>query len=540
MSSLSGKHKSPLDKATANFREKRGRLLIRNTLASAASATFAQILAIITFPFLIRQVGPTDYGIFNLASAAVGYFAIVNLAARVSVVKYTAELNERDPESISGFFTNAILINFLLGILIAIVLFFLALYCENIFTISEADVPRAKQILFINAGAVFLTQPLTLFGSILYGFQKYGVVSLLDTLWTFARNAIILAMYFFDGSIFWLVWEEIIMQLFKFTILWLIVRIKYPFVYIDFNSLNRQEIKKIFSYGGWSVVYIFAMTIVYQGSMMLTGIFISIGAIVYLQIAYNLYNLVNTVSNYMNSAVVPSSSSAIAESDNAFIHSLIVSGPKINLSIILPITVTIFVFSPGIINFWVGQEYLDPTINVSRILISSWFLLAPAAFLTQIYFGQKNISQLSLVAFLGACSHFALVIILSRYFNLAGVALACSIFYGLLSIASFVIISRKFQLSWKLFFTRVVFPGYAINLTFGALLWVTAFFVGNANSLVKLLIYFIIAVAIGISLNIFFYIRKEFLTALSHFISDLTLLLSKVTQKNKRTNPSIL
>ncbi len=208
---------------------KRGSLLLRNTLASASSGILAQILALITFPFLLKQVGVEDYGIFALASATVGYFAILNMAARSSVVKFTAEYNEIDKTALNVFFSNAVLINFILGVVIACFLAITALWCDKLFTLKEENILRAQQILFINAAAALISQPLSVYGSLLYGLQRYMLVATLDVLWTFSRNSIILLIYFFNGSILWLVWEEVLMQLIKFTALKIIVKKKISF-----------------------------------------------------------------------------------------------------------------------------------------------------------------------------------------------------------------------------------------------------------------------------------------------------------------------
>ncbi len=497
---------------------RRGLLLLRNTLVSATSATFAQLLALATFPLLIRQVGPTDYGIFSLASAAVGYFAIVNLAARASVVKYTAEFNETDRESLRSFFTNAVLINSLLGLFIATSLVLLAIFCHKLFSISPSDIPRARQILLINAIAIVITQPLTVFGSLLYGFQRYSLVASLDMIWTFTRNAVIVGMFFFDGSIFWLVWEEILIQFIKFTALAFIVRKKYPFISISTKSLKWTIIKRIFSYGGWSVVYTVAFVMVYQGSIILTGIILSIAAITSLQIAYKIYNLINTVALYLSSAVLPSSSAAIAAGDEQYLKNLIMSGSKTYLSVLLPITITTIFFTPEIINLWMGQEYVGSAGIVSRILALSWLILSPTIFLTQIYFGQKDIAKLAFSTFLGTVGFTLLSILLARHFDLIGIAWACSFFYIYVGITGFILILRKFQISWKTFFNKVFYSTYGINLVCAAILGVSYLFIGPPKNILGLLVYFFIAVISGISFNLLLNARQQSLSFLRHVI----------------------
>lgn len=488
---------------------KRGALLLRNTLASASSGIFAQILALATFPLLIRQVGPVDYGIFSLASATVGYFAIVNLAARASVVKYTAEFFEKDKESLIGFFNNALVINSILGIIIATFLIITALWCDKIFTLNEADIPRARQILLINAAAAFICQPLSVFGSLLYGFQKHSLVAILDMVWTIASNSIILLIFFLKGSIFWLVWEEVLMQFLKYVILSIIVIKNYEFISISLKYFDFKIIKKIFTYGGLSILYTLALIIVYQGSMIITGIIISVAAITYLQLAYKIFNIINSFSLFLSSAVLPSSSAAIAAGDKDYLNNLIIHGLKITLSIIFPFIIVFFMLSQDIIRIWIGQEFADQSGTISKILILSWLFYSPMNFLTQIYFGQQHIGIYSINAFLSALITTLITIPLGLYFGLNGIVLACSIFYNYLGISSIILFSNKFNITINTLINKVLMSIYIINILFLIIFCIVYAIFQMPENFLFFFSYILLILLIGISLNLYYNAKNE-------------------------------
>ncbi len=484
-------------------------MLLRNTLASASSGILAQILALATFPFLLKQVGSDDYGIFALASAAVGYFSIINLAARASVVKYTAEYSERDKESLNIFFTNALILNSLLGIIISSFLVMLAVWCDSFFSLSEANIPRARQIILLNAGATLFFQPLSVFGSLLYGFQKHGLVAILDIIWTFTRNSVILVIYLCNGTILWLVWHEIIMQFLKYLILLFIVMKKYTFLSINIKYLNFLTINKIFTYGGLSLLYTLALLMVYQGSMILTGIFISVGSITYLQIAYKVFNIINSLALYLSSAVLPSSSAAIAAGDNQYIDNLISFGLKIILSIGLPIIVILFIFIPEILSIWIGKEFADQSDIISRMLIFSWLFYFPTTFLTQIYFGQKDIAIFSINSFLSSLVTTATSILLGSLYAIKGIALACSIFYVYLGVTGFFLFCNKFKLSCSIIFKNIITPSYGLNIILAIIMFIIYYYFSFSKNILHFLLELILITFIFIGLNIFFNAKKE-------------------------------
>ncbi len=204
---------------------------------------------------------------------------------------------------------------------------------------------------------------------------------------------------------------------------------KYHFLKIDFENINTETLKSIFTYGGLSIFYTLAFIMIYQGSMIITGIIISVAAITYLQLAYKLFNIINSVSLYLCSAVLPSSSAAIAAGDEQYINKLMINGLRILLSIVLPVTIVIYLLSPDIIRIWISDEFVESAGNISRILLISWYLYCPATLFSQIYFGQKDIAFLSGNAFIAAILFTFLSILLGYFHGLNGIVWACSIYY---------------------------------------------------------------------------------------------------------------
>ncbi|NWF56758.1 MAG: oligosaccharide flippase family protein, partial [Syntrophaceae bacterium] len=76
------------------------RTLIANTLLNSASSVFSQAMGFVMLPMLLKQVGLEDYGMYALATSAIGYCSIFSLMARSSVVKYASEYREGQEDRI--------------------------------------------------------------------------------------------------------------------------------------------------------------------------------------------------------------------------------------------------------------------------------------------------------------------------------------------------------------------------------------------------------------------------------------------------------
>ena len=112
---------------------KRSSLIFRNTFSRASSGTLAQILALATIPLLLSTISATDFGLYTLGAAFVGYFSLLSLPARSATVKFVAEYGEHDIGKIREFASSTILVNFGVGVVMAFILATIAYFCQELF-----------------------------------------------------------------------------------------------------------------------------------------------------------------------------------------------------------------------------------------------------------------------------------------------------------------------------------------------------------------------------------------------------------------------
>lgn len=178
-----------MEKSKSTAIHNRGKRLIGNSLVTASSSVLNQILMFLTLPMLLNAVGTVEYGIYSLATAAVGYFSVLSIAARSSVVKFTAELRQGDYQEINRFFSSAMFMNVCLGFLVGGIVLICGIFCEALFKIPPEHVYTAKYLFFMHAAATFLLQPLSVFTSLIYGLQQFQIIAALDAFWAICAFA---------------------------------------------------------------------------------------------------------------------------------------------------------------------------------------------------------------------------------------------------------------------------------------------------------------------------------------------------------------
>jgi O-antigen/teichoic acid export membrane protein len=478
----------------------RGKRLIGNSLATGLSSILNQILMFVTLPLLLKTVGIVEYGIYSLATAAVGYFSVISMAARSSVVKYSSEFSYDKQGEVSALFSSAFVINSGLGFLIAGIVFFSGLYCEELFKIPPEHVHTAKFLLYLHAAAAFMLQPLSVFGSLIYGMQQYGVVAVIDIIWAITRTLVILAIYIFQGSITWLALEELGFQLLKSFFLLVVARRRLPELTFNPSLVNSAQIRHILRYGGWSMLYTISLILVYQGSMVLIGMLLSVALITYYQIAYKLYNVVNSVSLFLNSAVLPASSAAIAAGDKQFIYNVVSRGTRINLIVLPILAITIWVYAGTIIRIWIGPEYTADSVMPSRILLLSWLISALSAILVPIYWGQSRIAGLSIFAVVASVLQIVASALFGSWIGLDGIAWSNFLFFSTLGLFACKMAAEALNISVLQVLKDVVAPGYGIVLVFALFLSVSSQLIQPPTDLVQLVAHVVISVLTGFAI----------------------------------------
>lgn len=488
----------------------RTRLLLSNTLYAASASTIAQILAFLMLPLLINKVGTADFGIYSLAAASIGYFGLVSLPARTAVVKFVAEYGAaNDPQKLNHLFNSALIINVATGVLIGGVLLGAAVFAGELFRIEAADLPRVQVLLYVYAAATLVIQPLSVFGSWLYGFQQFAPIAALDALWAVSRSAMVLLIHFYDGSIFWYAAHELAFEALKGAALALLVRRRFRSLRLSPALVDRSDLGRILSYGGWSVLYVVALMIVYQGDRILIGVVLSVSLITYFHIAYTLYNVINTIAQYLRTAVLPSTAAAMAAGDSAFVEKLISRGTRAMLAVMLPICLHVLVFADALIAAWMGAEYVGTTGLLSRILIASWLFVLPTFLLVHVYWAQRNIATLSGVAFAVSILQLGLLVFLLRHIGLEGAAVATLAFFATLAPFQMLIIAKRLGIHVSRFLIRDTLPAYAFNAAYGAALAWLVHRMGAPDGLVSLLLVFGLSLTINVGACFHFVARDE-------------------------------
>jgi O-antigen/teichoic acid export membrane protein len=370
----------------------KNKILFKNFSSLSLLQVSQYIIPLITFPYLVRVLGPDGYGLVAFATAFVGYFAVItdygfNLSATRKI-----SINRADSIKVSGIFSSVLAVKLLLFI-VSIVLIIPIILGFTRFN-------NNAEIYFISFISVLGT---TLFPVWFFqGMERMGYISLISII---VKILWVISVFVFVHSyndILILVGLNSLSSL--ITGLIGLITVKYYFD-VKFVIPTISEIKIQFI-DGWHYFLSQASVSLYTiSNVFILGLFASDTVVGYFSAADKIRQAVQNLSTTAGRTVFPHLSSEFKRSKVAAINFL-----KKYVIVVGSITVItcflLFVFSNQIVLIVLGSAYHESVI-----------LLKIISFLPIVIFF-SNVAGVQTMLNMGYKREFANIILIAGFFNI--------------------------------------------------------------------------------------------------------------------------
>ncbi len=145
-------------------------------------------------PFILHRLGSEAYSLWILIFTFTGYFGLLDLGIRSSIVRYTAKfVAGGDEKELSKYLSTSVAFYLAMGMVVLFLTTIGYFYFRLLFKIPDASINDAR-LLFVIAGVgVAVTFPLGVFAGALEGFQRFSWLQLGQIGVTLLRALLIIA-----------------------------------------------------------------------------------------------------------------------------------------------------------------------------------------------------------------------------------------------------------------------------------------------------------------------------------------------------------
>lgn len=384
------------------------------------------IVGVFLSPFILHSLGDDAFGLWILIFSFTGFYGIFDLGIRSSIVKYVAEFEATgDRDRLTRLVNVSFFAYSCIGLILLVAVSIGSVCVDLIFRISP-NFQHSARLLFLMVGwAVALGFPLSTFGGVLEGLQRFFFLNLTQSAASLLRALLIVIAIRHGKGLLTISFITVIIPLACYlTYAWHarhLLQLRFGKRFID-----RPTFRQISHYSAFSFISIVARQLRFQADAVIIGAMLSTAAITRFSIGSKLIGYSTLVVGGLGAIITPMSSQFDVSADRERLRKLLILGNRACALTAFPIGVLLLVLGKSIIDVWVGPQYESSYIILLILLIPSllWDIQTSSR---QILYGMGLHKALALVNVVEGLVNVVISIMLIRHWGIVGDALGTAI-----------------------------------------------------------------------------------------------------------------
>ena len=318
------------------------------------------VIGFVTAPLIIRSLGKSEYGAYQMTAALIGYISVLDLGMHNAVTRYVARyLATKDKRSEENFLAISLGIFSIIGILILIEVAIVYVNIPNIYKSSATseEIDIIKKLLLVLGLNLAISMPGAVFPSIITAYEKFIFSRGCSTAKLISRFVLLIFLMNIGGKSL-----SVVLLDFSLNIIVLLMEMIYCFRYlhvrIKLYEIDKKYILSVFSFSIFVFIASITGQINWKADTTILGIMIGTTAVTYYSIAGTLISHFRNFTGAISSIFLPKATKMTASgANNTELTDLMITVGRIQLIIIGLIISGFVVIGKEFITLWVGSEY---------------------------------------------------------------------------------------------------------------------------------------------------------------------------------------
>lgn len=433
--------------------------MVQSSIKAGAIISYISILlniliSLIYTPWMIHEIGMSDYGIYSLIVSFLSYFLLdFGLGSAISrfIARYRADNNA---EGINKIFSIATVVYACLSLFIGVILVVIYFFLEEIFvklTPNEIEVLRS---LYIIAGFFSICNfSLKPYDGALMAFEHFVPLKCLDLTVRVGTVLLISIALLFGGDVYCLVFIN-------GAVAMIVSCIKIAFLYrkehltINVRLFDKPIAKGLFGFSVWVFLINIAQRLRLNIVPTILGIFCGTTEISIFAVGMNLEGFIYHFTNALNGLFIPKVSRMV-KSKNAQkeIMDLMIKVGRIQLLVVGFIILGLFGLGHSFIHLWIGDSFYK-TYYVMVLLVAVNLISMTQHIGTTLSYVINEVKYNSIFAISTSLVSLLLSIIFAPQWGAIGCGIAVFVALTLNIILLNIFYSKKLHLDIGFFFRK--------------------------------------------------------------------------------------
>ncbi len=329
---------------------------------SYVSVIISTLVSLVYTPFLIRNLGQSEYGLYSLVASIIGYLTILDLGFGNAIIVYTSKYHKQEKynqeEKLHGMF---MIIFFIIGIIATLIGIILYFNVGNLFnaTMTANEITKMKTLMLILTFNLAISFPFSIYQSIISAYENFVFLKVVSILNTIIKPLIMIPILFMG-------YKSIAMAIIVTVINVAVMLLNYVYcrsklkVKVKYKGFDLSLFKEIFSYSFFIFLGVIVDKVNWSVDTFILGAVSGTIAISLYTVASQINNLFISLSGAFSSILLPKISKMVAEeaSDESLTNEFIKVG-RIQYLIIFLLASGFVLFGKEFIIAWAGYEYTN-------------------------------------------------------------------------------------------------------------------------------------------------------------------------------------
>lgn len=363
------------------------RRIVKNTLFLYFRMLFIMIVSLYTSRVVLQVLGIDDFGIYQVVGGVVGLLSFLNSALSSGSSRFlTYELGIGDFSSLKKVFNTTLSIHILLAVVIAIIAETVGLWfvCNKL-GIQPERLNIALWVYHLSVVTAIISIIQVPYNASIISHEKMDVYAYVSIVEVFLK---LLIVYLLKTA----VWDKLLLYALLLCIVQLVITVFYAiYCYLKFVethydfSLNRDSLKSILSFSGWSLFSNMSVALNSQGTTIITNMFFGPSVVTARVLSTQVNLAANQLVNNFRLAVNPQIVKRLASSDIEGSKKLLLESTKYSYYLMLLLGLPILLLAEPILNLWLETVPGYTVLFLQLVIIQSLFSVLDTSFYTALY-----------------------------------------------------------------------------------------------------------------------------------------------------------
>ncbi len=317
------------------------------------------VLGIVFTPFITRMLGPSEYGLYNLATSIIAYLTMLDLGFGNSMIRFSSKykaLGDKD----GAYKLNGMFLIFFSAISVVALAIGLGVYfnIETFFTsFTPTETERAKLIFLILLVNVCTSFPFTVISALLSTNERFyylKLYNLITSVIKYGLEAVVMLMGFKSVAIA-VIASSVSIVARIFPIMYCRKNLD---VHFKFTDIDKKLFKEVLTYSSFIFINILVDQIYANTDKIILGKLVGTAAVATYGIATNLNKDFDQFSTSISGVFLPNITKLITlKVPMSQISDMFIRIGRLQFIILSFIFGGFVIFGKNFIHYWVGDDY---------------------------------------------------------------------------------------------------------------------------------------------------------------------------------------